>query len=1185
MKKKKGTEVFKRYLAVLLCAVLAGTSGSTSLANGETPVNVQETEDAQEAGKGTEAQESVGTADNCSAEVQLEIGGFNGEMLQNPLSLTMPAKYHTLQEYGFPETEPDPGYYTVMHVLAEYAVQSGMASMGDVWGSGKLDVSNGFLNDWFGYNSSLGLNDASSGVSFMYLVDGVAADVGMASQKITSGMSVTLFDAWWYYSGSIYESGAYAAFSSISADVKAGQAFDVKLHVAGGAADGIQVEVLDENGEPFEGAAATPTDAEGKAGVVIPEAGTYTLTAMKYSGYYAKDGTYGQLITRPYMSVYVAPGRSVTDEEAVEQASEQLSLPDITAEDIVLPVTGSDGVEITWSSGNTELINSTGKVTRPVIKDEKVILTAVLTKGEAAAEKEFEITVEGLPLLKSLSVSPGALVFDKKTDCYTVYVKEDTEKIGVTAKAEEEVYLFKIGIEGSYTGDGTYVYPKSREEQTFEARLHETGTTDITVFVNRQGTEGTTTIHVKKADNPGEPLEELPADWGQHLGGPENNALSEAEGPTDAGKLLWESKGEEDTAYGTAYAGHPLLVNGKLYVVRNRQIQILDAEDGTLIKAAELAGDIGFYSYPAYGEGKIFVPLGDGSVQCFNALTLEALFRTYVPKTGMTGLSSIHYRDGMIYVGYTNGAWSDSDLAGGFAAYETLDLNQGATDELVSPAWIYEGNGSYYGMGAVTVEKAGKIYLIFAGDDGDVICADAKTGEVKSSKNAGGKVRCSIVYADGAVWLTSQDGAVHKYAVGTDGTLAEMSHAKLPATTNASPVVADGKVYVTGGVWQAGYLFVFDTELNVLAEERFTGETYGPLNTPTVTTAYGDVYVYFTQNVSPDRLFAAKVTSDNRITVNVLYTSPTEHANYSMSNVVIGEDGTLYYGNDSGYLIAVRKGTVQPEKEPEKKPEQDPQIKPEAPGKPPVLTSNPKLLQSTAVQTLKPSKRQGKQKSKSQRIADGILAAIEKGESSLTVTNVPELLEAVVFEELAKHDDFLLILDMGTYTISMRGADVKNPSASLVTALKETTVGLTKEEEKALGNYQVLELTNDGVLPGKLTVVRQIPKNLQDAEKIYLYEKTDLKQATDTVISDGYCMFTLERDGIYILSDAEAEHTQASAVKLEETDAVIPADSKGDNEIPSWVWAIAGLGGGVLLGAAAMAVLSRRRRREQSWEE
>ena len=73
------------------------------------------------------------------------------------------------------------------------------------------------------------------------------------------------------------------------------------------------------------------------------------------------------------------------------------------------------------------------------------------------------------------------------------------------------------------------------------------------------------------------------------------------------------------------------------------------------------------------------------------------------------------------------------------------------------------------------------------------------------------------------------------------------------------------------------------------------------LNTPTVTTAYDDTYVYFTENGPEGNLYMAKVTANNKITLKKIYTP--KHIQYSMSKVIISSDGTIYYTNDAGYLL------------------------------------------------------------------------------------------------------------------------------------------------------------------------------------------------------------------------------------------------------------------------------------------
>lgn len=81
---------------------------------------------------------------------------------------------------------------------------------------------------------------------------------------------------------------------------------------------------------------------------------------------------------------------------SVAEAKDALLLAGIgngVAADLVLPTTvGSDGVVVTWSSSNVEVIGNDGKVTRQP-ENVTVILTATLTKGTATATKTFEVVV------------------------------------------------------------------------------------------------------------------------------------------------------------------------------------------------------------------------------------------------------------------------------------------------------------------------------------------------------------------------------------------------------------------------------------------------------------------------------------------------------------------------------------------------------------------------------------------------------------------------------------------------------------------------------------------------------------------------------------------------------------------------------------------------------------------------
>ena len=89
-----------------------------------------------------------------------------------------------------------------------------------------------------------------------------------------------------------------------------------------------------------------------------------------------------------------------SDNDIVQQVKEELTLDAMTivSKNFPLVSEGQGGTQISWISQNPEIIRvDTQKniaiVTRPQGENTKVILTAVVTKNEALAQKEFELTV------------------------------------------------------------------------------------------------------------------------------------------------------------------------------------------------------------------------------------------------------------------------------------------------------------------------------------------------------------------------------------------------------------------------------------------------------------------------------------------------------------------------------------------------------------------------------------------------------------------------------------------------------------------------------------------------------------------------------------------------------------------------------------------------------------------------
>lgn len=1105
-----------------------------------------------------EADAKAKSATGLGATVTLQIEGYS-YTVEEGVPVKMPDKYKTFADYGLTDVkEPAEPGFTVLHVMAEYCEQT----------YGKGTAPDLIQNNDTWIQGFMGLPEKST---LMFLINHESLNVGASEQKVKSGDLVSVVDVWANDNWTI--GGQYAWFPQAHVEAEAEDVFTMQLKTTalmwGEASNpkGATIQVYDGNKLVTSGV----TDVDGKVSLSIDTPGSYTVTAERRSTYYDIDGNYPYDLTRPHGTITIIPQREVLDEEAVRIAKDALSLGDISkvTSNITLPSSGNKKTTITWESDTPEALDSKGTVKRSYSEDVKVKLTATITRGSAKEKKEFEATVVAYSLkLKSLEITGSKIAFSPDETFYTVYVAKDAEKVEVTAEAQEtfpNIWFYINGTcqWGNSKGTEKVAFPLDEESIKIPVEVKNKMDGDIS---------SCTTILVKRAANIGEPLPDLPnITWGQHLGNKDNNAVVDAKTPTENGTLLWESFSNAPDNWGSVYAGTPILVNDCIYAVRNHKIEMLDAKTGKVKASTPLKSEVGFYSNITYGGGMIFVPLGNGMIDCFHAKTLKRMYLTEQPGGPLGGLSvygSIHYDNGIIYVGYAD--WGDN---GYYAAYDTIDTDKDNEDEIITPLWTTKEKVSYYGSGAVTTDD----YVVIAGGDGKVTAVDRKTGQQVSSCEVQGMVRCALVKTDNYIWTTTQDGKIYKLSLNEEGKIKVAASADLPVGSNASPVVAGGKVYVTGGNFNDGGFFaVYDISLNKVAEIR----TKGSLNTPTVTTAYDDIYVYFTENSEKGTLYMAKVTANNKISLTELYVP--KHPQYSMCKVVVGSDGTLYYGNDAGYLYAIKQGKNSPVEKPD--PGKDDQTKPST------NESQTASKLTTTVKKFTPVKRKinattKKNKSQSERIADAIEHIADKGETSFTVKNVPDKLGKEVFEALKKSPDFRLVLDCGTYTISLKGSDVTNPQASLNTRLIEMEGALSEKDVKALGSYQQIALVQEGAFPGKVTVVYKLPEQLTGAEQLYLYSITELTKAQKVVLDSGYAMFVLDSPGEYVLSDKKAESVEEIETQTDESVKNLLPEQAQKDSLPTGFLVLLGVAGGLIAGGiVGGAVASRKRKREDTWE-
>ncbi|WP_147365312.1 MULTISPECIES: Ig-like domain-containing protein [Eubacterium] len=413
-----------------------------------------------------------------------------------------------------------------------------------------------------------------------------------------------------------------------------------------------------------------------------------------------------------------------------------------------------------------------------------------------------------------------------------------------------------------------------------------------------------------------------------------NMAIVDASLP-NAGNNLTEKWINSDINVGGKQmtAGTPLVVDNYVFVsTQNNKLYKLDKNTGAIVKEAKLAMKVGFFSYATYGDGMIFVPEEDGTIEAFNADTLDSLWRT--ESFGGQSNCQVTYADGFIY----SGTWSGSTNKGKFFCVDTTsngDIYQ--TNGIRRAKWVSDDDSGYYWSGATVVGNA----VIFGGDSGVLQSRNKSTGALIDRYATGGVIRSSIAYDAGtnALYFTAGGGVTsngitgggkcYKIGVTSDGHYTGAKIADLPAASTTSPVVYNGRVYVTtqkvnGSGHEEDYnkstvIDQSNTENGKLAvldadslRTIYQTDIGGPSKaSPLLTTAYTadgqqTVYLYITVNNHDGAIVRVKDWAGNTTPqAEVIYRADGDEQEYTTSSLNCDADGTIYYRNDRGHLMAL----------------------------------------------------------------------------------------------------------------------------------------------------------------------------------------------------------------------------------------------------------------------------------------
>ena len=439
---------------------------------------------------------------------------------------------------------------------------------------------------------------------------------------------------------------------------------------------------------------------------------------------------------------------------------------------------------------------------------------------------------------------------------------------------------------------------------------------------------------------------DVSSSWPAFRGDNDNNGVVNFKTPTqrDNAVLSWASKIGD--GYDKEAVSCPILITQDGYdyliVYSGAKIYKVDAITGQTVATGTMQ-DASAYAInsPTYGDGMIFVGLSDGRVQAFDADTLESLWVYADPLQGQPNCPIV-YHNGYVYTGF----WMGEEKNANFVCLSATDEDPNDADEKKLPTWTYTTKGGYYWAGAYVCND----YLLVTTDDGvegyssqtgKLLCLNPTTGELLDEVDSlHGDARSSIAEENGGYYFTSKGGYFYQATVTATGSGYELSVRELALKNNSggvpmstsTPVVHNGRAYVgvSGssqfGAYSGHNITVIDLNSWSIA---YSVETKGyPQTSGLLTTAYesvgGYTYVYFIDNFTPGMMRVLKdkpnqtepvltekevyvedgVTKDKQ-TAPILFEPAGAQAQYAICSPIADKYGTLYFKNDSGYLMAL----------------------------------------------------------------------------------------------------------------------------------------------------------------------------------------------------------------------------------------------------------------------------------------